>query len=83
MIYRPGQPAPESGIYEIVDIKERSIGAERAVAKGDPLPPPVGAGYGYRLKTRVTTVYTSVSSASVLTSTATEYAGVLERLAKK
>ena len=32
MIYRPGQPAPESGVYEIVDEKERPTGAERAVA---------------------------------------------------
>lgn len=83
MTYRPGQTAPVSGIYEIVDDRGKATGAERAVAKGDPFPPTAEAGYGYRLKIEVVPVYTSVSSTAVMTGTSTEYADVLRRLAKK
>ena len=36
---KPGQKAPESGQYVIIDIDGRKTGIERTVVRGEPLPP--------------------------------------------
>jgi len=36
---RPGQPAPYSGQYELVDAAGERTGEERTVVRGEPLPP--------------------------------------------
>lgn len=38
-LYNPGEPAPASGEYEIIDARGRATGEERTVVQGRPLPP--------------------------------------------
>lgn len=47
--YRPGQEAPISGQYEIVDANGRRTGRERTVVRGEPLPPTPSRGQKYCL----------------------------------
>jgi len=51
---KPGNEAPYSGQYEMVGQRGGRTGIERTVVKGEPLPPTLSAGQGYRLvdKTR-------------------------------
>lgn len=46
---KPGQTAPRSGQYEIVGPRGGGTGKERTVVRGEPLPPTVKPGQGYRL----------------------------------
>ena len=48
-LLKPGSPAPESGVYQVVDAHRRSTGTERTVVRGDPLPPTPEAGQRWRL----------------------------------
>lgn len=48
-IYKPGETAPYSGQYEIVDLKGSGAGEERTVVRGEPFPPTPEAGQGYIL----------------------------------
>ena len=47
--FKPGQEAPFSGQYEIVGPRGGRTRIERTVVKGEPLPPTLSAGQGYRL----------------------------------
>ncbi len=47
--YRPGQKAPRSGQYGIVNPRGIQIGKERTVTKGEPLPPTLKRGQEYVL----------------------------------
>lgn len=47
--YWPGQKAPVSGQYEIVERRGGRTGKERTVVKGEPLPPTPSGGQKYRL----------------------------------
>lgn len=49
---RPGERAPRSGQYEILDRSGRGTGKERTVTRGEPLPPTPSSGQSYRLKDR-------------------------------
>jgi hypothetical protein len=80
--YRPGEKAPESGKYAVLDTSGRKTGEHRFVTKGDPFPP-APSGASYRLIERVETVYTTATSAAVIGSTAETFAEAIERLAKK
>ncbi len=48
-LHAPGEPAPSSGQYEIVDAKGLATGEERTAIQGKPLPPPPNEGERYRL----------------------------------
>lgn len=48
-IYKPGETAPVSGQYEIVDSTGTGTGVERTVVKGEPFPPTPNEGEGYVL----------------------------------
>jgi hypothetical protein len=50
-LYRPGQPAPFSGEYQIVGPKG-GLGPERTVPKGHPLPPTPSPNSGYIIARR-------------------------------
>jgi hypothetical protein len=45
--YKPGQPAPLSGQYEIVGPRGGRTGSERTVVRREPLPPTPKPGQGY------------------------------------
>jgi hypothetical protein len=47
--YKPGQTAPRSGQYRMEGPRGGSVGVERTVTKGEPLPPTEKAGQRYRL----------------------------------
>jgi len=47
--YTPGQKAPASGQYEIINNKGNRTGVERTATKGEPLPPTPKKGQEYRL----------------------------------
>jgi hypothetical protein len=46
---KPGQHAPTSGQYEIINQDGQRTGEERTVTKGEPLPPTPQAGQWYEL----------------------------------
>jgi len=48
-MYHPGQAAPVSGQYEIVDPNGRRTGVERTIVRGEPFPPTPRGGQGYVL----------------------------------
>ncbi len=47
--YDPGQTAPYSGIYAMVDSSGEPTGSERTVVKGEPFPPSGKSGQSYKL----------------------------------
>jgi hypothetical protein len=46
-IYKPGEPAPVSGEFEIVGPRGGDTGRERTSVQGRPLPPTPKSGQGY------------------------------------
>lgn len=48
-IYKPGETADRSGQYEIVGPRGAGTGKERTVTKGEPLPPTLKRGQGFKL----------------------------------
>ncbi len=46
-VYKPGQPAPVSGEYEIKGSRGGDTGKERTAIQGKPLPPTPKRGQGY------------------------------------
>lgn len=48
-ILRPGQPTPVSGQYERLGVRGGHTGIEVTSTRGNPLPPGLTAGQGYRL----------------------------------
>lgn len=48
--YKPGETAPESGIYEIVGPRGGLTGKERVAEKGEPFSPTPDSGQKYVLK---------------------------------
>lgn len=48
--FKPGQPAPYSGQYELVGLSGERTGEERTVVRGEPLPPTPLSGMGYVLR---------------------------------
>jgi hypothetical protein len=48
-MFHPGQTAPVSGQYKIVDPYGRPTGVERTVVRGEPFPPTPRAGERYVL----------------------------------
>jgi hypothetical protein len=48
-ILKPGQTAPRSGQYEIVGPRGGGTGKERTVTRGEPMPPTLQRGQGFRL----------------------------------
>lgn len=51
-LYKPGEPAPESGQYEVTGPRGGSKGYEVTSTEGKPLPPTSEAGLRYRLVDR-------------------------------
>ena len=49
MPYRPGQIAPVSGLYAIIDPYGRNTGFEVTVVRGEPFPPASSRGSTYVL----------------------------------
>lgn len=72
-----------SGKYEIVDATGTATGEHRYVTGGDPFPPATRAGYEFRLKSEIVTVYTSASSAAAMDETTATFSDALSRLATK
>jgi len=52
---RPGQRAPASGQYEIVNRRGTPTGAERTVVRDEPMPPTPRQGWGFVLVDRTQT----------------------------
>jgi hypothetical protein len=48
-ILKPGQTATRSGQYEIVGPRGGGTGKERTVTRGEPLPPTLKPGQGFKL----------------------------------
>lgn len=48
-MYRPGQPVPTSGIYNVVDMYGSYQGYQRTCVEGEPFPPLVYPAYGFTL----------------------------------
>ena len=48
-IFRPGQPAPASGIYNMVGPGGRPVGEQVVSTQHKPLPPTEKPGQGYQL----------------------------------
>ncbi|MGD0576694.1 MAG: YjzC family protein [Candidatus Staskawiczbacteria bacterium] len=48
--FKPGQPAPKSGIYGVMGPRGGDTKKEVIAEKGDPLPPTKKPGEGYQLK---------------------------------
>jgi hypothetical protein len=48
-LFRPGQPAPQSGQYEMTGPRGGATGIERTAVRDKPLPPTLKAGQQYRL----------------------------------
>ena len=48
-ILKPGQTATRSGQYEIVGPRGGGTGKERTVTRGEPLPPTLNPGQGFKL----------------------------------
>jgi hypothetical protein len=46
-VYRPGQPAPVSGEYEVIGPRGGDTGTERTAVQGKPLPPTPKRGQSY------------------------------------
>jgi hypothetical protein len=46
---KPGQPAQQSGIYEIIGPRGGQTGKERTIVQGEPMPPTPQSGQRYRL----------------------------------
>jgi hypothetical protein len=46
-LHKPGERAPRSGYYKLVDKKGENIGAERVIFQGDPFPPTPEKGMTY------------------------------------
>jgi len=47
--YKPGQPAPRSGQYEIIGPRGGNTGKERTIVKDEPMPPTPGKGMKYKI----------------------------------
>ncbi len=45
--FKPGEPAPRSGQYEIIGPRGGRTGIERTVVRGEPLPPTLQPGQQY------------------------------------
>jgi len=45
--HKPGERAPGSGQYPVVDPETRKAGAERAIVKSESFPPTPGPGQAY------------------------------------
>jgi hypothetical protein len=48
-ILKPGEPAPRSGIYDMVGPRGGLTGEQKVSTESKPLPPTDKAGQGYRL----------------------------------
>jgi hypothetical protein len=80
--YKPGQKAPVSGFYEIVDAQGQFTGKIRPVDKGHTFPPASKDAH-YVLKQEVQPRYTDVASKAVIDETTSTFAVAIERLAKR
>jgi len=49
---KPGKPAPDSGIYDVIGPKGGKTGKQVVAEKGEPLPPTKKPGEGYKLNQR-------------------------------
>ncbi len=52
-LFKPGEEAPVSGLYELIGPRGGSTGKERTVVRGEVLPPPPKSGMKYRIAERV------------------------------
>jgi hypothetical protein len=82
IFYKPGQKAPISGLYEIVDPQGQSTGEIRPVDKGHTFPPTSKAAR-YILKKEIHPLYTSVASKAAIDETTSTFAVAIARLAKR
>ncbi|MGH8487599.1 MAG: hypothetical protein ACREXS_01650 [Gammaproteobacteria bacterium] len=83
IMYRPGQKAPISGIYEVVNELGTPVGQTRPINAGHVFPPVPNPGEQYRLKQEVKPIFTSVASKAVIDETTSTFAVVIKRLADK
>lgn len=83
IMYRPGQKAPFSGIYEVVNELGMPVGQTRPINAGHVFPPVPIPGEQYRLKQEVKPIFTSVASKAVIDETTSTFAVVIKRLADK
>jgi hypothetical protein len=80
--YNPGQKAPVSGLYEIVDYRGQSTGEIRPMDKGHTFPP-VPQAARYVLKQEVQPRYTNVASKAAIDETTRTFAVAIAHLAKR
>lgn len=82
-MYSPGELAPVSGVYEIVDSHGSPSGDTRAIEKGRPFPPTPWAAQFYRLQREVRAKYTTVASKAKIDETSATFDIAIHNLARK
>lgn len=82
-LYRPGQRAPISAIYEIVNELGIPVGRMRPMEAGGIFPPVQNPGEQYRLKKEVHPIFTSVASKAVIDETTSTFATAIKHLADR
>jgi hypothetical protein len=82
-LYRPGQKAPISGIYEIINVLGAPIGQTRPIDAGHVFPPVPNRGEQYKLKQEVNPLFTSVASKAVIDETTSTFAVAIKYLADR
>ena len=82
-LYRPGQKAPISAIYEIVNESGAPVGQTRPIDAGHVFPPVSNPGEQYKLKQEVKAIFTSVASKAVIDETTSTFTVAIKRLADR
>ena len=82
-LYRPGQKAPFSGIYEVINVLGAPVGQTRPIDAGNVFPPVSNTGEQYRLKQEVKPIFTSVASKAVIDKTTSTFAVAIKHLADR
>lgn len=82
-MYRPGQKAPFSAIYEIVNELGAPVGQIRPIDEGHVFPPVSNPGEQYRLRQVVKPIFTSVASKAVIDETTSTFAVAIKHLADR
>jgi hypothetical protein len=81
--YKPGQRAPKSGLYVMTGPRGGRTGEERAVTRGQPLPPTQRRGQRYELATPLNEGRGTAKTQASISRTRERFSEALSRLAKR
>jgi hypothetical protein len=81
IFYKPGQKAPASGLYEIVDPHGQATGQIRPMDRGHTFPPAPQSSR-YIIRQEIHPLYTNVASKAAIDETTRTFAVAIAHLAK-